>query len=408
MNKRLLRSYAKLIARRGLNIKKNQDVIIQTEVEQLDFLSMVTEELYKAGARKVIVDFYHLPLSKIHNKYRSVETLSTIESFELEKIKWRANTLPCILFLDSEDPDGLVGINQEKESIAQSKRYPILKPYIDEMENKYQWCIAGVPGLKWAKKIYPELSNKKAIEKLWADILKCARCDSGDPIKNWDMHNKNLKDKCDYLNNLKLKELKYKSSNGTDFKVGLISDGLFMGGAEVSLKNRVFNPNIPSEEIFTSPKRGVCEGVLYASKPLSYRGEVIEDFWFEVKDGKVTNCHAMKNEELLKQMISEDEGASYLGEVALVPFDSPINNTGILFYNTLFDENACCHVALGHGFTNVIKNYEKYSLEELRAKGINDSMIHVDFMIGSSDLSIIGIDESNNEHVIFKDGNWAF
>lgn len=408
MNKRLLRSYAKLIARRGLNIKKNQDVIIQTEVEQLDFLSMVTEELYKAGARKVIVDFYHLPLSKIHNKYRSVETLSTIESFELEKIKWRANTLPCILFLDSEDPDGLVGINQEKESIAQSKRYPILKPYIDEMENKYQWCIAGVPGLKWAKKIYPELSNKKAIEKLWADILKCARCDSGDPIKNWDMHNKNLKDKCDYLNNLKLKELRYKSSNGTNFKVGLISDGLFMGGAEVSLKKRVFNPNIPSEEIFTSPKRGVCEGVLYASKPLSYRGEVIEDFWFEFKDGKVTNCHAMKNEELLKQMISEDEGASYLGEVALVPFDSPINNTGILFYNTLFDENACCHVALGHGFTNVIKNYEKYSLEELRAKGINDSMIHVDFMIGSSDLSIIGIDESNNEHIIFKDGNWAF
>ena len=408
MNKRLLRSYAKLIARRGLNIKKNQDVIIQTEVEQLDFLSMVTEELYKAGARKVIVDFYHLPLSKIHNKYRSVETLSTIESFELEKIKWRANTLPCILFLDSEDPDGLVGINQEKESIAQSKRYPILKPYIDEMENKYQWCIAGVPGLKWAKKIYPELSNKKAIEKLWADILKCARCDSGDPMKNWDMHNKNLKDKCDYLNNLKLKELRYKSSNGTNFKVGLISDGLFMGGAEVSLKKRVFNPNIPSEEIFTSPKRGVCEGVLYASKPLSYRGEVIEDFWFEFKDGKVTNCHAMKNEELLKQMISEDEGASYLGEVALVPFDSPINNTGILFYNTLFDENACCHVALGHGFTNVIKNYEKYSLEELRAKGINDSMIHVDFMIGSSDLSIIGIDESNNEHIIFKDGNWAF
>ena len=349
-----------------------------------------------------------MPLSKIHNKYRSVETLSTIESFELEKIKWRANTLPCILFLDSEDPDGLVGINQEKESIAQSKRYPILKPYIDEMENKYQWCIAGVPGLKWAKKIYPELSNKKAIEKLWADILKCARCDSGDPIKNWDMHNKNLKDKCDYLNSLKLKELRYKSSNGTDFKVGLISDGLFMGGAEVSLKKRVFNPNIPSEEIFTSPKRGVCEGVLYASKPLSYRGEVIEDFWFEFKDGKVTNCHAMKNEELLKQMISEDEGASYLGEVALVPFDSPINNTGILFYNTLFDENACCQVSLGHGFTNIIKDYEKYSLEELRAKGINDSMIHVDFMIGSSDLSIIGIDESNNEHIIFKDGNWAF
>ena len=407
MNKRLLRAYAKLIARRGLNVKKNQDVIVQTEVEQLDFINMVVEELYKAGARKVFVDFYHLPLSKLHNKYRSVDSLSTIESFELEKVKWRTDSLPCILFLDSEDPDGLVGIDQEKESIASSKRYPILKPYIDKMENKYQWCIAGVPGLKWAKKIYPNLSNKKAVEKLWENILECARC-NGDPIKNWDNHNKNLKEKCDYLNSLNLKELRYKSSNGTDFKVGLIDDGLFMGGAETSLKNRVFNPNIPSEEIFTSPKKGVCEGVVYATKPLSYRGEVIEDFYFEFKDGKVISAHAKVNEELLNQMINEDETSCYLGEVALVPFDSPINNTNILFYNTLFDENACCHLALGHGFTNIIKDYEKYSLEELREKGINDSMIHVDFMIGSKDLSIIGIDKDNKEHTIFKDGNWAF
>ena len=407
MNKRLLRAYAKLIARRGLNVKKNQDVIVQTEVEQLDFINMVVEELYKAGARKVFVDFYHLPLSKLHNKYRSVDSLSTIESFELEKVKWRADSLPCILFLDSEDPDGLVGIDQEKESIASSKRYPILKPYIDKMENKYQWCIAGVPGLKWAKKIYPNLSNKKAVEKLWENILECARC-NGDPIKNWDNHNKNLKEKCDYLNSLNLKELRYKSSNGTNFKVGLIDDGLFMGGAETSLKNRVFNPNIPSEEIFTSPKKGVCEGVVYATKPLSYRGEVIEDFYFEFKDGKVISAHAKVNEELLNQMINEDETSCYLGEVALVPFDSPINNTNILFYNTLFDENACCHLALGHGFTNIIKDYEKYSLEELREKGINDSMIHVDFMIGSKDLSIIGIDKDNKEHIIFKNGNWAF
>ena len=407
MNKRLLRAYAKLIARRGLNVKKNQDVIVQTEVEQLDFINMVVEELYKAGARKVFVDFYHLPLSKLHNKYRSVDSLSTIESFELEKVKWRTDSLPCILFLDSEDPDGLVGIDQEKESIASSKRYHILKPYIDKMENKYQWCIAGVPGLKWAKKIYPNLSNKKAVEKLWENILECARC-NGDPIKNWDNHNKNLKEKCDYLNSLNLKELRYKSSNGTDFKVGLIDDGLFMGGAETSLKNRVFNPNIPSEEIFTSPKKGVCEGVVYATKPLSYRGEVIEDFYFEFKDGKVISAHAKVNEELLNQMINEDETSCYLGEVALVPFDSPINNTNILFYNTLFDENACCHLALGHGFTNIIKDYEKYSLEELREKGINDSMIHVDFMIGSKDLSIIGIDKDNKEHIIFKNGNWAF
>ena len=408
MNKTKLKAYAKLIARRGLNVKKNQDVIIQTEIEQAEFVSLVTEELYKAGARKVFVDFYHLPLAKIHNKYRSKEAMAKIEDFELEKIKWRANNLPCILFLDSEDPDGLVGIDQEKESYAQSKRYPILKPFIDEMENKYQWCIAAVPGIKWAKKVFPNLSNKKAIEALWENILKCSRSYDGNPIKNWDMHNANLKSRCEYLNSLKLKELVYKSSNGTNFKVGLISDALFLGGAEESLKKRIFNPNIPSEEIFTSPKRGVCEGVLVATKPLSYRGEVIEDFSITFKDGKVESVKALKNEDLLKQMVAEDEGASFLGEVALVAFDSPINNTNLLFYNTLYDENACCHVALGHGFTNVIKDYEKYSLEELRNKGVNDSMIHVDFMVGSSDLSIIGIDEEGIEHQIFINGNWAF
>lgn len=408
MNKSKLKAYAKLIARRGVNVKKNQDVIVQSEVEQLEFVTMVVEELYKAGARKVYVDFYHLPLAKLNNKYRSLDSMSMIEDFELEKIKWRAKKLPCILFLDSEDPDGLVGIDQEKESTAASNRYPILKPYIEEMDNKYQWCIASVPGLKWAKKVFPNLSNKKAIEALWENILKCSRSYDGNPIKNWDMHNKDLLDRCNYLNNLHLKELRYKSSNGTDFKVGLISDALFLGGAEKTLSKKVFNPNIPSEEIFTSPKCGVCEGVLYATKPLSYRGEVIEDFYIRFKDGKAIEAKAKKNEELLNRMINEDDTSAYLGEVALVPFDSPINNTNLLFYNTLYDENACCHVALGRGFTNVIKDYEKYSFEELTKKGINDSMIHVDFMIGSKDLSIIGIDENNKEHIIFKDGNWAF
>ena len=408
MNKTKLKAYAKLIARRGLNVSKNQDVIIQTEVEQLDFLNMVTIELYKAGARKVFVDFYHLPLAKIHNKYRDKDEMAKIEDFELEKIKWRSKNLPCILFLDSEDPDGLVGINQEKEMYASSKRYPIIKPFIDEMENKYQWCIASVPGEKWAKKVFPNLTKKKAVERLWEEILKCSRAYDNDPIKNWDMHNLDLKNRYEYLNSLKLKELIYESSNGTNLKVGLIEDALFLGGAEKSLKDKVFNPNIPSEEIFTSPKKGECEGIVYSTKPLSYRGEVIEDFSISFKDGKVVSVKAKKNEELLKKMVNEDEGASYLGECALVPFDSPINNSGLLFYNTLFDENACCHLALGHGFTNVIKDYEKYSLEELRNKGVNDSMIHVDFMIGSSDLSIKGVDENGNIHQIFINGNWAF
>lgn len=408
MNKSKLRGYARLIARCGLNVKKNQDVIVQTELSQAEFVTMVVEELYKAGARKVFVDFYHLPLSKLHNKYRDKDVMAKIEDFELEKIKWRSKNLPCILFLDSEDPDGLNGIDQEKESYAAGKRYPIIKPFIDEMENKYQWCIAAVPSIEWATKVFPNLSKKKAVEALWENILKCSRAFEGNPVNNWKEHNNNLKNKYDYLNSLDLVELNYSSSNGTNFKVGLISDALFLGGSEKSLKGITFNPNIPSEEIFTSPKKGVCEGVLYATKPLSYNGELIEDFYIVFNDGKAVEAHAKKNEELLQQMISEDEGAPYLGEVALVAYDSPINNTNLLFYNTLYDENACCHVALGHGFTNVIKDYDKYTLEELRDKGVNDSRIHVDFMVGSKDLKIVGKSKDGKEHLIFINGNWAF
>ena len=408
MKQSKLKAYARLIARCGLNVKKNQDVIVQTELEQTDFVNMVVEELYKAGARKVFVDFYSLSLSRLHNKYRYKEEMAKIEDFELEKIKWRSKNLPCILFLDSEDPDGLNGIDQTKESYAMGKRYPIIKPFIDEMENKYQWCIAAVAGKAWAKKVFPNLTEKKAVEALWENILICSRAYNGNPVSNWKEHNATLKERYEYLNSLNLVELRYNSSNGTNFKVGLISDALFLGGEEKSLKNITFNPNIPSEEIFTSPKKGVCEGVVYATKPLSYNGELIEDFYIVFKDGKAVEAHAKKNEELLKQMISEDEGASFLGEVALVAYDSPINNTNLLFYNTLYDENACCHIALGHGFTNCIKNYDKYTLEQLREKGINDSRIHVDFMIGSNDLNIIGISEDGVEHQIFKNGNWAF
>lgn len=408
MKQSKLKAYARLIARCGLNVRKNQDVIVQTELEQTDFVNMVVEELYKAGARKVFVDFYSLSLSRLHNKYRDKEEMAKIEDFELEKIKWRSKNLPCILFLDSEDPDGLNGIDQTKESYAMGKRYPILKPFIDEMESKYQWCIAAVAGKAWAKKVFPNLTEKKAVEALWENILICSRAYNGNPVSNWKEHNATLKKRYEYLNSLNLVELRYNSSNGTNFKVGLISDALFLGGEEKSLKNITFNPNIPSEEIFTSPKKGVCEGVVYATKPLSYNGELIEDFYIVFKDGKAVEAHAKKNEELLKQMISEDEGASFLGEVALVAYDSPINNTNLLFYNTLYDENACCHIALGHGFTNCIKNYDKYTLEQLREKGINDSRIHVDFMIGSNDLNIIGISEDGVEHQIFKNGNWAF
>lgn len=408
MKKTILRKYAKLIARVGVKIRKGQDVVIQAELDQPEFVEMLTDECYKAGARKVTVEWSHQPLQKYHVRHRSLKTLSTLDDWEVAQLEHYADTLPCRIYLISEDPDGLCGINQEKNAKALQARYKVIKPIRDKMENKYQWCIAAVPGVKWAKKVFPGERASRAVELLWEAILKTSRVDE-DPEEAWRKHNEDLARRCEYLNSLGIESLEYKSSNGTDLKVGMIPDALFCGGGEYALgSGNYFNPNIPSEEVFTTPKRGEAEGIVYSTKPLSYRGELIEDFSIRFEGGRAVEVKAKRGEELLKQMISMDEGAAYLGECALVPYDSPIRNSGILFYNTLFDENAACHLALGMGFSNCLKDYEKYTLDECREKGINDSQIHEDFMIGSEDLSITAHTREGRDVPIFKDGNWAF
>ncbi|MCQ2426067.1 MAG: aminopeptidase [Lachnospiraceae bacterium] len=409
MKKTVLRNYARLIAKTGVNVQKGQEVIIVADLDQPEFVKTVVEECYKAGAGKVTVDWSYQPLEKINVKYRSLKTLSTVEKWEEEKWKHRVEALPCMIYLLSEDPDGSAGMDQEKYAKAARKRFGIIKPYRDAMENKYQWCIAGVPGKAWAKKLFPGERPAKAVELLWEAILKTSRADGPDPIQAWKDHNADLEKRCAYLNGLHLKELVYKASNGTDLRVGLIPDALFLGGGETALGSGIFfNPNIPSEEVFVSPMAGKAEGIVYSSKPFSFRGELIENFSVRFENGKAVEVRAEKNEELLKTMISMDEGAAMLGECALVPWSGPINRCGVLFCNTLYDENAVCHLALGHGFTNCLKDYEKYTNEECRAKGINDSMIHEDFMIGTEDLSITGIAEDGKEYPIFRNGEWAF
>lgn len=409
MKKSTMQKYARLIAQKGVNVQKGQEVIVNANLDQPEFVKMVVEECYKRGASKVMVEWAYQPLTKLNYRYRSVKTLCKMEDWEVEKLKYRVATLPAVIYLESEDPDGLKGVNQSKVAKAQQARYPIIKPLRDEMENKYQWCIAAVPGEAWAKKVFPGERVSKAVAKLWDAILYTSRADGDDPVKDWDEHNADLKNRYDYLNSLGIKSLHYSASNGTDFTVGLIEDGIFMGGSEIALGSGIeYNPNIPSEEVFTSPMKGKAEGIVYATRPLSYRGELIENFSIRFEGGKAVEVHAEKGEELLKQMISMDEGAAYLGECALVPYDSPIRNSEITFFNTLFDENACCHLALGMGFANCIRNYEKYTLSECQQKGINDSMIHVDFMIGSEDLNIDAITKSGEIVPIFRNGNWAF
>jgi aminopeptidase len=408
MDKSRLQKYAQLIVKSGLNVQKGQEVVIRCDLDQPDFVAQVVEECYKSGASKVTVNWSFMPVSKLNYIYRSLETLSEVT--DIEKAEWqrKVDKLSCLLWLDSDDPDGLNGTDNEKISKANMARYPIIKPYRDALENRYQWCIAAVPGKEWAKKVFPKLDEKEAVEKLWDAILYTSRV-TDDPILEWDKHNANLAKRCKFLNDYRFDTLEYKSANGTNFTIGLNEKGIFCGGGETTLgANVYFNPNIPSEEVFTSPVKGRAEGKVVSTKPLSYQGKLIENFWLRFENGKVVEVYAEKNQDLLEKMVSMDEGAAYLGECALIAYDSPINNTGILFYNTLFDENASCHLALGRGFNNCLENYENYTNEECNKLGINNSMIHVDFMIGSKDLSIVGVTKDGKRVQIFKDGNWAF
>ena len=264
------------------------------------------------------------------------------------------------------------------------------------------------------EKMFPGVRVSTAIEKQWEAILYAVRMtktlggEVQDGIAAWNEHNAKMTERCNYLNSLDIVSLEYHAANGTDLTVGMIENGLFCGALEYTLGGQSFNPNMPTEEVFATPKRGVAEGIVYSSKPLSYRGQVIDNFWIRFHEGRAVEVHAEKNEELLRQMIAMDEGAAYLGECALVPFHSPISQSGLTFYETLFDENASCHLALGAGYTNTVKDYDKYTIEQLHEMGINDSMNHVDFMIGTEDLSVVAHTRAGERVVLFENGDWAF
>ena len=406
MKKTVLREYARLIVRCGVNVQKGQEVMVYAGLDQPEFVAMVVDEAYKAKASKVIVEWDYAPLTKLHVRHQSVKTMGTVSQWQLARQEHFCEKLPARIHLVSDDPDVLKGVNVAKMAQARKMSYPILKPYIERRDGMQQWCIAAVPGEAWAKKVFPGVRASVAVEKLWEAILSASRVD-GDPVKAWEEHNKNLAERCAWLNSLGIRELHYTADNGTDLTVGMIPEAQFCGGSEVSRQGITFNPNIPSEECFISPKRGLAEGIVHSTMPLSYQGQLIENFWLRFENGKAVEAHAEKGEELLNTMITMDEGAAYLGECALVPQESPIAKGGILFYETLFDENASCHLAMGRGYADTIQNHHERSLQECQELGINDSMIHVDFMIGCDSMNIDAICADGSVVPVFRNGNWA-
>lgn len=409
MNQKLLKKYAELTVKVGANVQPNQKVLVRAAIDQGAFVKEIVAEAYKAGARKVEIQWEFQEAEKLDQQHQTLETLSTMEPWQILREKEQVNELPAMIYILSDDPDGLSGVDQEKMQKAYAAKRKIIKEYRDAMENKHQWTIVAAPSKAWAKKVFPHMPQGRAVNKLWDAILETVRvAPRKDAIRAWAEHNKDFHEKCRFLTEYDFEYLHYTSAHGTDFKAWLIPGGQWLGGEEKTLDGVYFNPNMPTEEVFTTPMKGRAEGTLVATKPLSYQGQLIEKFSVTFEHGKAVSWKAKKGKKMLGEMITTDEGSCYLGELALVPQASPIAQSGILFYETLFDENASCHVALGRGFSMALPNYENLSWEETVAEGINDSLIHVDFMIGDETLNVAGYTRDGKMVPIFKNGNWAF
>ena len=409
ISKTLLQKYAELIVRTGANVQPGQVVQLTISVEQHAFAALVIEECYKAGAKKVNVDWLYDIQSRLNYQYAEQEVLSKVLPWEESKMKQMVEDLPCRIFIASEDPDAMNGIDPQKLSAVAQSRSKVMKPYRNAIDGKHQWVIAAYPSVKWAKKCFPEMDDESAMNKLWEAILRTVRVqEDNDPVAAWKAHTDFIEEKAAWINAQGFSSLRYKSANGTDFTVELIPAAKWEGAGAVNTVNGAFYiPNMPTEEIFTSPMAGKCEGTLVAVKPLSWNSQLIENFSITFKDGRAVSCRAEKGQELLEKMIHMDENASMLGELALVPKESPVNQCGFLFYETLFDENACCHVALGMGFKEVLPGGDDMTVSQAQEQGVNDSIIHVDFMIGADDLSIDGVRPDGSITPIFRDGTWA-
>ena len=407
MNQKIYEEYAKLAVEIGINLKEGQDVEITASTKCADFVKEIVKVCYADKARSVKVEWLNEEIDKLRWLYEDEKVMSEVLTWQEEKAKHRAETLPCKIYVDDADPDAYNGIDLKKYAAVRKARYSVLKKYSDMEDNRNQWVIVAIPSVKWAKKVFPALSDDEAVSKLWEAIIKTMRLDQKDPVQAWKDHIDDLQEKSNKLNEMNLDYLEYKSSNGTDLTLKLQPNHYWISARETNMLGNDFTANMPTEEVFTMPKRDGVDGVVVSTKPLSLQGQLVENFKVTFKDGKCVEVTAEKGQDVLENMLNMDENSRHLGEVALVPYDSPINQTGLLFSNTLFDENACCHLAFGEAFKNNIRGYENMSEEDFKKVGFNESINHVDFMIGSNDLDIVGVDHDGNRYQIFKNGVWA-
>lgn len=405
-----LEKYAHLIAVSGVNVQKNQQVVIRANVDSASFVRLVVKECYEAGASKVIVNYNDPYNTRMDYEYQNEATLSDVKDYYVNEQKDIYESGSCFISLVSPIPEILKGIDSKKIASRNMAYSKALEPFMKYTSaNLTQWCVAAVSNGVWATKVFENLETAEAEEKLWEAILEtCHVQEDNDPIVEWHKHDEAFAARIQKLNDYNFKALHFKNNKGTDLVVGLAPRHIWAGGNEKTQQTGVvFNPNMPTEEIFTMPYRNHVNGKVYSTKPLDYSGTLIEDFYLEFNDGRVIDYGAKSGIEALKELVEFDEGSHYIGEVALVPYHSPISELGILFYNTLFDENASCHLALGQAYPMTVENGENMTKEELLEAGANDSFVHVDFMFGSSDMEVTGIHFDDSETKVFEKGDFV-
>lgn len=404
------KKYAELIIKEALAVQKRENPIIwiNANTENLPFARELTKMAYECGAAEVKVNIADEVLSRLNMEGMSEERLAHFGEYKLDERMDYIKDGVAFISITGSDPDLFKGIDPKRLQIRNRASSKVMKPAMKyTMNDINSWTVVGYPTKAWAKNVFPDLDEDEAFERLKTEIFKTVRLDHEDPVAAWEEHLDKLAKRGEVLNNLQLKELHYKTDRGTDFRIGLPENHIWVGAESKDDKGYRFLPNLPTEEIFTAPDNRVAEGIVYATKPLNLSGTLVEDFWIRFEGGKAVEVGAKKGEDQLKELIGRDEGACRLGEVALVSVKSPINTSGLIFYNTLFDENASCHLALGAAYPTCVEGGVDMDDEELKAHGINDSQIHDDFMIGDETLSIVGIDKDGKEHQIFKNGDFV-
>jgi aminopeptidase len=403
-----LEKYAELAVKVGVNVQKGQTLVVNTTLEGAELVRLIVKKAYEAGARHVIVNWADDIVNRTKYELAPDEVFMEYPAHRAKEIIELAENGAAFMSVISSSPDLLKGVKPERIANFQKASGKALKQYRQFIQSdKVSWTIVAVPSQAWANMVFPDAPAGEKVQKLWDAIFKATRTDVENPVAAWKEHDETLHEKVDYLNGKRYKKLHYKAP-GTDLTIELPEKHLWVGAGSINEKGHEFMANMPTEEVFTVPLKTGVNGTVASTKPLSYGGNIIDKFSITFKEGRIVEVKAEEGEAILKQLVDTDEGSHYLGEVALVPFNSPISKSNILFFNTLFDENASNHLAIGSAYAFCIEGGKKMSAEELAANGLNESLTHVDFMIGSAEMDIDGIKEDGSTEPIFRKGDWAF